>query len=372
VHSVVRVAICIVLAVLGSRVMAQQTSPIISSDLPQRDLVNAGTVTVITAPVGGPMSVMGSDMANVLDDAENLRVLPILGKGSVQNLIDIMLLKNVDMGFVVSDALEFVKTEYNVPDITNRVRYIAQLFHNDVHIVVRQEIRTLQDLNGRHVFAERNIGLPAARIIFRRLGISAEIDSHTDADGGLQKLLSGEGDAWIASVGKNAPVIKNIKNDGGKFHLLSVPYDRRLQDVYLPESFSADEYPNLVPPGSKVDALAAPTLLMVYNWPAQSERYKRVARFVDALFDNIGRLQEPPRHPKWRDTVISAAVPGLQRFQPAQDWLNARTGSAPAATPVRAEEFRRFLVQRNGSANVSSAQAARLYSDFLRWRDGQR
>ena len=74
-RSVVRVAICLVLAFLGSRAMAQQATPVISSDLPQRDVVNAGTVTVITAPVGGPMSVMGSDMANVLDDGENLRVL---------------------------------------------------------------------------------------------------------------------------------------------------------------------------------------------------------------------------------------------------------------------------------------------------------
>jgi TRAP-type uncharacterized transport system substrate-binding protein len=275
-------------------------------------------------------------MANVLDDGDNLRVLPILGKGPVQNLIDIMLLRNVDMGFVVSDALEFVKSKYNVPDIANRVCYIAQLFHSDVHIVARQEIRSLQDLNGKRVFAERNIGLPAARIIFRRLGISAEIDSHIDVDGGLQRLLSGEGDAWVASFGKSAPVIKNIKNEGGRFHLLSIPYDRRLQDVYLPQSFSADEYPNLVPPGGKVDTLAAPTLLMVYNWPAQSERYKRLARFVDALFDNIEKLQEPPRHPKWCDTVISAAVPGLQRFQPAQDWLNVRTGAAGCGHADRA------------------------------------
>jgi TRAP transporter TAXI family solute receptor len=371
---VVRVAIGIVLAVVGSRAVAQQTVSPASTDLPQRDVVNAGTVTVITAPVGGPMSVMGSDMANVLDDGENLRVLPILGKGSVQNLIDIMLLKNVDMGFVTSDALEFVKTEYNVPDITSRVRYIAQLFHNDVHIVAREEIKSLRDLNGKRVFAERNIGLPAARIIFRRLGISADIDSRTDADGGLQKLLSGEGDAWVASVGKGAPVIKNIKAEGGKFHLLSIPYDKALQDVYLPETFSAEEYPNIVPQGARIETVAAPTVLMVYNWPTQSERYTRVARFVDALFDKMDQLQSPPRHPKWRDTVISAAVPGLQRFQPAQDWLNARTGAAPesAPAPVPAEEFRRFLAQRNGGANVSNAQAAKLYGDFLRWRDGQR
>lgn len=382
---VVRVAICTVLVVIAGAAAAQQTQvmsgpavPVSIGDLPRTDLLNAGTVTVITAPVGGPMSVMGSDMANVLDDGENLRVLPILGKGSVQNLIDIMLLKNVDMGFVVSDALEFVKTEYNVPDITNRVRYIAQLFHNDIHIVARQEIRTLQDLNGRRVFAERNIGLPAARIIFNRLGIKADIDSRTDADGGLQKLLSGEGDAWVASVGKGAPVIKNVKNEGGKFHLLTIPYERSLQSIYLPSSFSSEDYPNLVPPGSRVDTLAVSTVLMVYNWPQQSERYRRVARFVDALFDKIETLQEPPRHPKWRDTVISAAVPGLQRFKPAQDWLDARTGGAaggsgalPGATPVRAEEFRRFLVQKNGGANVSNAQASKLYNDFLRWRDGQ-
>src|SRR5262245_36476127 len=63
-------------------------------NLPDRDILNNGTVTVITAPVGGAFAAMGSDMVNVLDDGENLRVLPILGKGSVQNLIDIMRLRN--------------------------------------------------------------------------------------------------------------------------------------------------------------------------------------------------------------------------------------------------------------------------------------
>ena len=220
------ITVCTLLALFAGAAGAQQRAPAQGNELPERDLLNAGTVTVITAPIGGPMSIMGSDMASVLDDGDKLRVLPILGKGSAQNLVDIIRLKNIDMGFVTSDALEFVKTEYNMPDIAKRVRYIARLFHNDIHIVARQGIRTLQDLNGKRVFAERSIGLPAARIIFRRMGIEADIDTQTDPDGGLQKLLSGERDAWIASVSKGAPVIKDIKNEGGKFHLLAIPYDR--------------------------------------------------------------------------------------------------------------------------------------------------
>src|ERR1700750_3431042 len=142
-----------------------------------------------TRAMAGPMSIMGSDMAAVLDDGDKLRVLPILGKGSAQNLIDILRLKNIDMGFVTSDALEFVKTEYNIPDVAKRVRYIAPLFHNAVHIVARQDIKTLQDLSGKRVFAERSIGLPAARLIFRRMGIDADIDSQTDPDAALQRRL---------------------------------------------------------------------------------------------------------------------------------------------------------------------------------------
>jgi TRAP-type uncharacterized transport system substrate-binding protein len=382
-HGIMRVAVCLVLAVVTSGANAQKTglprdnltrdNPVRDAELRERDALNAGTVTVITAPIGGPMSIMGSDMAAVLDDGDKLRVLPILGKGPAQNLIDIIRLKNVDMGFVTSDALEFVKTEQNIPDIARRTRYIAPLFHNDVHIVARQEIRTLQDLNGKRVFAERSIGLPSARIIFRRMGIEADIDSQTDPDGGLQKLLNGERDAWIASVSKNAPVIKNIKNEGGKFHLLSIPYERPLQDIYLPSSFSSVEYPNLVPQGGTVEALAASTVLMVYNWPPESERYKRVARFVDALFDHIEQLQQPPRNPKWRDTAISANVPGLVRFKAAQDWLDRSSGAMPPSpTPVGAEEFRRFLVERNGGGSVSPEDAARLYNEFLRRREGQR
>lgn len=297
-------AVGAVLAFFGSFADAEQRSPAHGNELLESDMLNAGTVTVITAPIGGPMSVMGSDMAAVLDDGDKLRVLPILGKGSVQNLIDILRLKNIDMGFVTSDALEFAKTEYNMPGIANRVRYIARLFYNDIHIVARQEIKTLQDLQGKRVFAERSIGLPAARIIFRRTGIEADIDSQTDPDGGLQKLLSGERDAWIASVSKGAPVIKNIRNEGGKFHLLEIPYERSLQEIYLPSSFSSEEYPNLVPQGVKVHALAVasrPKASATGGWLGSSMRCLETLRSCNSLrvTRNGGTPQLPSTSPDW-------------------------------------------------------------------------
>ncbi len=155
--------------------------------------------------------------------------------------------------------------------------------------------------------------------------------------------------------------------------MLEIPYQRPLQDIYLPSDFSSEEYPNLVPQGSRVDTVAVSTMLLVYNWPLESDRYRRVARFVDALFDKLPLFRQPPRHPKWRDTVISTNIPGLERFRAAQDWLDRSKEAMPASPPpARAEEFDRIVVQRNSGRKPAPEDAAKVYSDFLRWRDGQR
>jgi TRAP-type uncharacterized transport system substrate-binding protein len=338
--------------------------------LPNRDKLNSSTVTVITAPVGGAFPAMGSDMARVLDDGDNLRVLPVIGKGSVQNLVDIMRLKNIDMGFVVGDALEFVKKEYNVPNIEQRVSYIVKLSNNDLHIVARKEIKTLRDLAGKKIMSERNLGYFSVRNVFDRLHITADIDSVTDDAGGLQKLLNGEADAWIVSAGKVAPIVRNIKNDDGRFHFVSVPYEAALQGVYLPSTLSNVEYPNLVAPGEEVDTLAAPVLLMVYNWPVGSDRYNRVAKFVNALFSKIDDFRQPSRHPKWRDTNIAATVPGLQRFKAAEDWLAQNKPPRPetAAASDLQRQFDQFLKDNPTVAAQSPEQKQLLIRQFLDWQ----
>jgi TRAP-type uncharacterized transport system substrate-binding protein len=326
--------------------------------LPNRVRLNSSTVTVITAPVGGAWAPMGSDMARVLDDGENLRVLPIIGRGSVQNLVDVMLLKGVDMGFMVADAIDFFGKEYQVPNISNRVAYIVALYNNDLHIVARKEIKTIRDLAGKKIMSERNLGYFSVRTIFDRLKITADIDSQTDDALGLQKMLTGEADAWIVSAGKVAPIARNIKNDDGKLHFVPVPYEQALEDLYLPSSITNAEYPNLVAPGERVDTVAAPVLLMVYNWPPGSERYNRLANFVDAFFSKIKQFHDPSRHPKWRDTNLTAPVPGWRRFKAAEDWL-AR--NKVAAVQQRAP----------GTIPTNAAEQERLFQQFLEWSKTQ-
>jgi TRAP-type uncharacterized transport system substrate-binding protein len=316
--------------------------------LPSREQLNSGTVTIITAPVGGAYATMGSDLAAVLDDGDNLRVLPMLGKGSTQNLIDILRLRSVDMGFALSDAVEFVKIEYGVPNLDTRINYITKLFNADFHVLGRKEIRTIRDLNGKKVFAPLNLSYASLRTLFNRLGIKADIDSKTDDRTGIQKVLDGEGDAWFGPIGKVAPLFGNIKNDEGRFHLVAIPYERTIQDLYFPSTFTNADYPNLVAPGEVVDTVAVSSILMVYNWPAGSDRYNRVAKFVDALFRKIDLLQQPIRHPKWRETSLSATVPGLQRFKAAEDWLQTAQASEARAAP-----------------QVDKTQ---LYNEFLEWR----
>ena len=64
-----------------------------------------------------------------------------------------------------------------------------------------------------------------------------------------------------------------------------------------------------------------PTVLVSYNWSAGSNRYQRVARFTDYLFNRVDRLQVAGFDAKWKTINLRAAVPGLTRFPAAQEWL---------------------------------------------------
>jgi TRAP-type uncharacterized transport system substrate-binding protein len=307
-------------------------------------------------------------MARVLDEKDKLRILPVLGKGPVQNVIDLLYLKNIDMGLVTTDVPEFYKIQYGAPNITDRLRYVMKLYNDEIHIIAPTEIKTVFDLEGKRIEAPKDVGLYSAKAIFSRLKINVSFDPTylNDDTGALQQVVDSKADAWIVGTGKVMPIARNLKNENRRLHLVSIPYDKRLQDLYVPSEFSSDEYPNLISPGETVETVAASVLLAVSHFPEKSERYQKVAKFVGALFSRIDEFSKPPRHPKWKEASITAIVPGWQRFKAAQDWLDRRLEQNNAAQAASLAKFKSFMAHE-GRSNLSQEELEKLFAQFLEW-----
>ena len=329
---------------------------------------------MITAPAGGATSVFGSDMARVLDDDATIRVLPVLGKGPVRNVVDILYLKSIDMGAVAADVPEFYKLQYNIPDITSRLRYVAKLYHNELHIIAPNSVKSIFDLDGKKIVAQTDVGYYSAKVILTRLNIrAATFDYRTDDARALQKIAGGEADAYITSTGKVFGLARNLKNENGALHLVPVPYDRRLQDMYLPTTLSSEEYPNLLSPGETIDTVATSVLLVSFNWPENTERYNRVARFVDVFFSKIEEFMKPPRHPKWKEASIAATIPGWQRFKAADEWLTRHNmSSVSQSAEVEKIRFDQFLVENRIQISSDPARRDAVFRQFLEWQAKRR
>ncbi len=362
--------------------LAQNTQPAGQSDVSAllknqtKSIANAGTVTIMTLrTIGAPAMVAAHNLSTLLDEGErfeNMRVIPVVARGKVQNLWDILYLRGIDMGVVQTDTLEYLKNDPRYNSIRNRVRFITQMFPAEVHVVARKEIQTLADLEGKTVSinAKGTGSSIVGTLIFRRLGIKAKLINQ-DTNRAIAQLKSGELHAHFNVLGKPARPIMRIKKEDG-LHLLPIPFTPEVQELYLPSKFTNKDYPALIAEGEEVPTIAARNVLAVFNWPSNHERYKKVARFVEKFFTKFDDLKKPGFHPKWKTVNLAADVPGWTRFKAAQDWLdqNPRQVPVPSSASRLKWEFSAFLQDTGTSAEKVNAQELNvLFENFLKWRN---
>jgi hypothetical protein len=184
---------------------------------------------------------------------------------------------------------------------------------------------------------------------------------------GLEKLKSGEIAATVLTSGKPSEALAGLKASDG-YRILPVPFIKTLQADYLPSALTHEDYPNLIATGQTVETIASGTILFAYNWPKNSDRYRRIDKFVKAFFAKISEFQKPPRHPKWQDTNLAAVIPGWKRFEGADDWLKNHREQELAN---RRDQFNQFLQERKiapgRASSISEAERNKLFEDFIRW-----
>jgi uncharacterized protein len=207
-------------------------------------------------------------------------------------------------------------------------------------------------------------------VLFETLQIPVRM-TNDDQPTALEKLKKGEIAALVYVSGKPARLFSGIGADSD-LHFVPVPTTAALMETYLPAQFSHSDYPQLVGDDTPVETIAVGSVMASFGWQPSTERYKKVARFVDAFFSHFQEFQQPPRHPKWKDVNLAAQVPGWTRFAPAQDWLR-RQAQAAATDGGQQRDFDGFLARiSNPGANLTAGQKEALFREFLLWQNRNR
>jgi len=351
-------------------------------------------VTIVVSGLSCTCARFAEDIRNVVNDLrpDGQRVLPVLGVGGLQNLQDVLFLKNVDMGVVDEDNLRLLKKRDPslYANIEQRVQYITKLYNSEFQIIARNEIRSYEDLRGKKV----NFNLKdsqtevTADIVFNALKIDT-VRSYYDNDVAIKKVIDGDIAAMIILTGAPQALFAKLRKEDG-VHFL--PFDERslpnpgvkqiLAD-YIPAELTHEQYPALIPDGKTVPTFANRALLVAYGWPENSVRYNKIAKFVREFFSRIDQFHDGARHPKWNEINIAADMPGWTRFKPAADWLaEQRLVAARQHTPASAAEgnaelklaFDQFVDQyaaNKGVKTISAAEQEILFAKFRQFLQAQ-
>jgi TRAP transporter TAXI family solute receptor len=327
--------------------------------------VNNWTVGLAGGLPEGTFLRFAAEISRNLNDSEELRVLAMVTPGATENVKDLLYLKGVDIGITHADVFEHFRTVDKIPNIEKRVNFISEMYISELHVLVRPEINSFKDLEGKKVSFHTPGAGPSvtAPILFSRLGVKVEPVYVNNAIA-YEKMKTGEIAALIHTVGKPNDLFTKNKNDHG-FKFLQVPYDK-FDDFYVPSVFTAEDYPGYVPAGEKVETLGVQAVLAVYNWPRESDRFRRVSRFIDYYFERFKNFHQPPYHPKWKSINLAAKVPGWTRYWVAEEKLKQMT--AAVGTGIDPQLARQ---QAARAAPNDAAEQERLFQKFLEWSKAQ-
>ena len=336
--------------------------------------LNANTIAIVSGNLNATYLSIAYDLSAVLDDGDEFRVLPVIGKGGGQNIKDVRFLKGVDLGITQSVLLNAYRKSHEIGTLDDKIVYLAKLFNEEMHLIVRADsgITSIDQLAGRKVnFSDIGSGTQlSSRDIFEKLGIKVTEVNVGQADA-FEQLKKGEIAATILIAGKPAASMARLATAEG-FRILPVPFRKPLQADYLPATLSAADYPRLIEKDQTVESVAVSAVLFAYNWPKGTDRYRRIQKFVEVFFPKLAEFQKAPRHPKWKEANLAATLPGWTRFAGAEEWLKTKGAQQPAPVAER-DQFDRFLQARSQAGTAATPkEREELFKEFMQWSKTRR
>jgi TRAP-type uncharacterized transport system substrate-binding protein len=271
----------------------------------------------------GPSELqIAAGLARSLDHENSIRILPIVGKGPVQSLTDLLDIRGVDVALLPADTLDFVKRNGLMKEGDTKVAQLVKLYPLDIHVLVRGDIKSLEDLASRTVAtgSVASDDYAASRLLLSDLAPQPRI-MELDTDDAVQAVIDGKADAAVLVGRRPLAELKSIKPESG-LHLLSFSAPGDLAEVYSPALLTARDYPNLVAADTPVETVSTSLVMAVFDWKSSTAQYTKLRRLTEALFASID--EGTADAPDATGLNLAASVPGWRRHGAAEEVLAAR------------------------------------------------
>ena len=250
--------------------------------------------------------------------------------GSFENVSKIASNANAALAIVQSDVLAYMKNSDD-PVIKNKANKLVLMFpfyNEEVHILAKSGINSLNDLDGKVVVAgtSGSGSRLTAQTIFTKLGVNVTFKSMKPADGIVEMLTAGDVDAVINVVGKPWSAIEHLSkmsdDDRQGVHLLAIDDASLLTEGYVSSDFSTQDYDMLT---SDIPTIAVKSSLIAYDFssPPQNatdsqkvyyrQRCESIGKISSAIRDNIKFLRDSSSSKrntseKWKEVKLDNTV----------------------------------------------------------------
>ena len=280
---------------------------------------------IVTGGKTGTYIQIGQNIGALVDHF-NVDLQAVESAGSIENVNAVYKRPVTPLGIVQSDVLGWIKVRSNDPELRNiaaKTRLVFPLYNEEVHVLARREIASLEDLAGKRV-AVGKAGSGSeltATMMLATAGIAPAETRNMAAGDALAALKAGTLDAMVYVAGYPVKLFTDGVAAGDGLHLLPIT-SPALLEFYPGSQIPAGTYSWQA---AAVPVIAVKATLMTYDFP-QTSQYLRdscatVARIARAVQDNLGWLRAHG-HPKWQQVDLTLKVPGWTQSACVRDGLD--------------------------------------------------